>query len=152
MPAETGSDRIWLRFAERSNDRFCSLPSEDGIVPTFAVASLLTGLTAIYEGREPGRTLMVRAELDGLPIEEISEISHRSEIQGKGHLCGHDGHMTILMALAKGLGQMRPAKGRAILMFQPAEENGAGAAEVLSDPQFTEIKPDLVFSLRNFPD
>jgi len=109
------------------------------------------GVAAIYEGREPGPTLMVRAELDGLPIEEISEISHRSEIQGKGHLCGHDGHMTILMALAKGLGQKRPAKGRAILMFQPAEENGAGAAAVLADPQFTEIKPNLVFSLHNFP-
>lgn len=94
---------------------------------------------------------MVRAELDGLPIEEISEIGHRSEIKGKGHLCGHDGHMTILMALAKGLGRERPARGRAILMFQAAEENGAGAAAVLADPKFADIKPDLVFSLHNFP-
>ena len=109
------------------------------------------GVAAIYEGREPGPTVMVRAELDGLPIEEISQISHRSEINGKGHLCGHDGHMTILMALAKGFSQKRPAKGRAILMFQPAEENGAGAAAVLADPKFTAIKPDLVFSLHNFP-
>ncbi len=86
-----------------------------------------------------------------MPIEEISEIRHRSEITGKGHLCGHDGHITILMALAKGLGRERPMKGRAILMFQPAEENGAGAAAVLADPKFAEIKPDLVFSLHNFP-
>ncbi len=109
------------------------------------------GVAAIYEGREPGRTVMVRAELDGLPIEEISEISHRSEIKGKGHLCGHDGHMTILTALAKGLGRERPVRGRAILMFQPAEENGAGAAAVLADPKFAAIKPDLVFALHNFP-
>lgn len=109
------------------------------------------GVAAIYEGREPGPTVMVRAELDGLPIEEISEIAHRSQIKGNGHLCGHDGHMTILMALAKGLGRQRPTKGRAILMFQPAEENGAGAAAVLADPKFAEIKPDLVFSLHNFP-
>ncbi|NRQ18279.1 amidohydrolase [Ensifer sesbaniae] len=109
------------------------------------------GVAAIYEGREPGPTVMVRAELDGLPIEEISEIGHRSEIKGKGHLCGHDGHMTILMALAKGFGRERPARGRAILMFQPAEENGAGAAAVLADPKFSAIKPDLVFSLHNFP-
>ncbi|WP_065372885.1 amidohydrolase [Ensifer adhaerens] len=109
------------------------------------------GVAAIYEGREPGPTIMVRAELDGLPIEEISEIGHRSEIMGKGHLCGHDGHMTVLIALAKGLGRERPVKGRAILMFQPAEENGAGAAAVLADPKFAEIKPDLVFSLHNFP-
>lgn len=117
---------------------------------------MITGLgghevAAIYEGGEPGPTVMVRAELDGLPIEEISEIPHRSELTGKGHLCGHDGHMTILMALAKGLGRERPAKGRVILMFQPAEENGAGAAAVLADPKFSEIKPDLVFSLHNFP-
>lgn len=109
------------------------------------------GVAAIYQGHEPGPTVMVRAELDGLPIEEISEVSHRSEIKGKGHLCGHDGHMTILMALAGGLAQQRPAKGRAILMFQPAEENGAGAAAVLADPRFSAIKPDLVFSLHNFP-
>ncbi|MBW0365493.1 amidohydrolase [Ensifer adhaerens] len=109
------------------------------------------GVAAIYEGREPGPTVMVRAELDGLPIEEISQVAHRSEIAGKGHLCGHDGHMTILMALAKVLAQKRPAKGRAILMFQPAEENGAGAAAVLADPKFSEIRPDLVFSLHNFP-
>lgn len=109
------------------------------------------GVAAIYKGREPGPTVMVRAELDGLPIEEISEVAHRSEIAGKGHLCGHDGHMAILMALAKGLGRERPIKGRAILMFQPAEENGAGAAAVLADPKFAAIKPDLVFSLHNFP-
>ncbi|MGO4622253.1 amidohydrolase [Ensifer sp. 2YAB10] len=109
------------------------------------------GVAAVFEGQEPGPTVLVRAELDGLPIEEISEIAHRSQIAGKGHLCGHDGHMTILMALAKGLGRKRPAKGRAILMFQPAEENGAGAAAVLADPKFTAITPDLVFSLHNFP-
>lgn len=109
------------------------------------------GVAAIYEGPEPGPTVIVRAELDGLPIEEISDVAHRSEITGKGHLCGHDGHMTILMALAKGLGRKRPAKGRAILMFQPAEENGAGAAAVLADPKFADIKPDLVLSLHNFP-
>lgn len=94
---------------------------------------------------------MVRAELDGPPIEEISEIGHRSETTGKGHLCGHDGHMTNLMALAKGLGREPPVKGRALLMFRPAEENCAGATAVLADPKFAEIKPDIVFSLHNFP-
>jgi len=94
---------------------------------------------------------MIRAELDGLPIEEVSTIAHRSTVPGKGHLCGHDGHMAILMALAKGLGQKRPATGRAILMFQPAEENGAGAAAVLADPNFAELTPDMSLSLHNFP-
>ncbi|MBW9117237.1 amidohydrolase [Rhizobium cauense] len=109
------------------------------------------GLAAVYEGARPGPTVMIRAELDGLPIEEVSTIAHRSTVPGKGHLCGHDGHMAILMALAKGLGQKRPAKGRAILMFQPAEENGAGAAAVLADPKFAELTPDMSLSLHNFP-
>jgi len=109
------------------------------------------GLAAVFEGTKPGPTVLIRAELDGLPIEEISDAAHRSAIPGRGHLCGHDGHMAILMAVAKGLGQMRPARGRAILMFQPAEENGAGAAAVLADPKFAALRPDLSLSLHNFP-
>ncbi|MBP1882398.1 amidohydrolase [Sinorhizobium mexicanum] len=109
------------------------------------------GVAAIYRGKDEGPTVMIRAELDGLPITEVSDLPHRSEIAGKGHLCGHDGHMAILMALAKGLGRERPARGRAILLFQPAEENGAGAAAVLADPKFSALKPDFVFSLHNFP-
>ncbi|MDP9809172.1 amidohydrolase [Rhizobium tibeticum] len=109
------------------------------------------GLAAVYEGAASGPTIMIRAELDGLPIEEISDVAHRSTVPGKGHLCGHDGHMAILMALAKGLGQRRPARGRAILMLQPAEENGAGAAAVLADPKFATLTPDMSLSLHNFP-
>ncbi|KQV27500.1 peptidase M20 [Rhizobium sp. Root1203] len=109
------------------------------------------GLAAVYDVGADGPTVMIRAELDGLPIEEISDVAHRSTVAGKGHLCGHDGHMAILMALAKGLGRKRPARGRVVLMFQPAEENGAGAAAVLADPKFAALKPDLALSLHNFP-
>ncbi|KQV83190.1 amidohydrolase [Rhizobium sp. Root1220] len=109
------------------------------------------GVAVIYEGAAVGPTLMIRAELDGLPIEEISDVSYRSTVPGKGHLCGHDGHMAVLVALAQGLGQKRPATGRVILLFQPAEENGAGAAAVLADPRFAALKPDLALSLHNFP-
>lgn len=109
------------------------------------------GVAAVYQGTADGPTVMVRAELDALPIEELSGLPHRSETVGKGHLCGHDGHTATLMALAKGLSQRRPVRGRAILLFQPAEENGAGAAAVLADPKFEALKPDFVFSLHNFP-
>ena len=109
------------------------------------------GVAAIYEGKEPGPTVMVRAELDGLPIQEISDLPHRSATPGKGHLCGHDGHMTILAALARGLGRRRPQRGRAVLLFQPAEEDGSGAAAVLADSKFLEIAPDLAFALHNMP-
>jgi len=94
---------------------------------------------------------MVRAELDGLPIEELTDVPHRSAVPGKGHLCGHDGHMAILAALARGLGRQRPQRGRAVLMFQPAEEDGSGAAAVVADPTFREIAPDLAFALHNMP-
>ncbi len=109
------------------------------------------GVAAVYEGAAPGPTVMFRAELDGLPIEEISEIPHRSTLPGKAHLCGHDGHMATLAALAQGLQRRRPGRGRAVLLFQPAEENGAGAAAVLADPRFQDIAPDYAFALHNMP-
>jgi amidohydrolase len=109
------------------------------------------GVAAVYNGAEPGPTVMFRAELDALPIEELSEAPHRSTIPGKGHLCGHDGHMTILMGLSRLLSRKRPALGRVILMFQPAEEDGSGAAAVIADPAFTALRPDWAFSLHNMP-
>ncbi len=109
------------------------------------------GVAGIFEGREPGPTVMFRAELDALPIQEISDAPHRSGTPGKAHLCGHDGHMATLAALARGLDRQRPQRGRAILLFQPAEETGAGAAAVVADPQFQEIAPDFVFAFHNLP-
>lgn len=109
------------------------------------------GVAAIYAGAAPGPSVLVRCELDALPIEEVSESGHRSQVPGKGHLCGHDGHMAIVAALSRGLGRRRPQRGRAILLFQPAEETGAGAAAVIADPRFEEIAPDYAFSLHNMP-
>jgi len=109
------------------------------------------GVAAIFEGDAPGPSVMIRCELDGLPIAELSEADHRSTIPGKGHLCGHDGHMAILSGLARLLARRRPARGRVILMFQPAEEDGKGAALVLADPAFEGIKPDFAFALHNMP-
>lgn len=109
------------------------------------------GVAAVFNGRAAGPTVMIRAELDALPIEEISNSSYRSATPGKAHLCGHDGHMAILAAVARGLGRQRPQRGRAILVFQPAEEDGSGAAAVVADPRFREIAPDLSFALHNLP-
>jgi len=109
------------------------------------------GILAIYQGEAPGPTIMLRAELDGLPIQEASLISHRSVVPGKAHLCGHDGHMTILAGVARGLGRKRPRRGRAVLLFQPAEEDGTGAAAVIADRKFQQVQPDFVFSLHNLP-
>lgn len=109
------------------------------------------GLAAVFIGQAPGETVLFRAELDALPIEELGQPPYRSTIPGRGHMCGHDGHMTILIALARLLSRNRPATGRVILMFQPAEENAAGAAAVLADPRFAALTPDWVFALHNMP-
>lgn len=111
-----------------------------------------TGIAAVFEGKEPGKTLLFRAELDALPIQEINEFEHRSDTDGVSHKCGHDGHMTTLLALAKKLrNEQLPQKGRVVLLFQPAEENGEGAKAILADPKFKDIEPDEVFSWHNLP-
>ena len=109
------------------------------------------GVAAVFNGAAPGPTVLFRAELDALPIQEQSQAPHRSAYPGTGHLCGHDGHMTILLALSRLLARRRPARGRVVLLFQPAEETGAGAAAVLADPRFETVSPDYAFSLHNMP-
>lgn len=109
------------------------------------------GVAAVFDSGVQGPTFLFRSELDALPIQELSSEPHRSTVPGKGHLCGHDGHSTILTALAIGLSRQPPARGRVVLLFQPAEENGAGAAAVIADPQFDDIRPDFAFSLHNLP-
>ncbi|ETD02679.1 amidohydrolase [Rhodobacter capsulatus] len=117
---------------------------------------LLTGLgghgvAAIWEGAEPGPTVLIRCELDALPILETGTVAHRSDVPGKAHLCGHDGHMAIVAGVARGLARQKPRRGRAVLLFQPAEEDGSGAAAVIADPAFAQIRPDLALSLHNYP-
>ncbi len=110
-----------------------------------------TGVAALYQGRKPGVTVMIRCELDGLPIAETGERSYRSMRPGHGHQCGHDGHMSILLGVASTLGRQRPLRGRVILLFQPAEEIGSGARAVIADPRFDQLKPDCVLALHNLP-
>jgi amidohydrolase len=109
-----------------------------------------TGFLAIYRGKKAGKTILFRAELDALPIDEINTFEHRSVNKGVSHKCGHDGHMAILCGLATELHIQRPDTGTVILLFQPAEEDGTGAEKVLNDSKFT-YKPHLVFALHNIP-
>lgn len=108
------------------------------------------GVAAEFAGREDGPTVLLRCELDGLPIREISDLPYKSTIPGKGHLCGHDGHMVSMLGVAARLAT-RPQKGRVILLFQPAEETGAGAQAVIDDPRWPEIRPDFAFAYHNVP-
>lgn len=109
------------------------------------------GVALVHEGRHDGPTVLLRAELDALPIAERATHDHASAHPGRAHLCGHDGHMAILTGMAAHLGQRRPALGRVVLLFQPAEETGAGAAAVRADPRWPQIAPDWAFALHNMP-
>nr|MDQ2705240.1 amidohydrolase [Pseudomonadota bacterium] len=109
------------------------------------------GVAAVYDSGKAGPTIMFRSELDALPIQELSGVAHASLVPGRSHMCGHDGHTAILVALGRQFGRRRPGRGRVVLMFQPAEETGDGAAGVTSDPRFGEIAPDFAFSLHNLP-
>ncbi len=144
------------RFPEISGEEAETARRVVGFLDDTQPDTVLTGLgghgvAAVYDSGLPGPTVLFRSELDALPIEELSDAPHRSTIAGKSHMCGHDGHTTILAALGRQLGRQRPARGRAVLMFQPAEETGAGAAGVVADPRYEAIRPDFAFSLHNVP-
>ncbi len=109
------------------------------------------GLAFVFQGNEPGPTTLIRCELDALPIQEINDLPYKSCIDGVSHKCGHDGHMAIVTALGDLLSQQRPVKGEVICLFQPAEETGAGAIQVVADDQFSQLKPDYCFALHNLP-
>ncbi len=160
----TGSDLAELVALRHALHRQPEVSREEARTAAFIAAALeglrpaqiVTGLgghgvAAIFEGAAPGPSVLFRAELDALPIEELSGAPHRSEVPGKGHLCGHDGHMTFLLALGRLLSRRAPARGRVVLMFQPAEEDGSGAAAVVADPRFAALRPDWAFAIHNLP-
>jgi amidohydrolase len=109
------------------------------------------GIAAIYDSGKPGPTILFRADLDALPIQESNTFTYRSKNDGIAHLCGHDGHSAILVGMARVLDKERPKKGRVVLLFQPAEETGQGAKMVINDNLFLKIMPDFVFALHNLP-
>ncbi len=110
-----------------------------------------TGLLARFEHDQSGPSLLFRAELDALPIQEINSFKHKSQFDGLSHKCGHDGHMAILIGLASRLANDNKLKGRNYLLFQPAEETGEGAQYVLNDSRMQNFYCDYAFALHNLP-
>ena len=109
------------------------------------------GIAAVYEGQQPGPTVMIRCELDGLPVEDADKDQWLAPGANIAHRCGHDGHMAIVAGLAPLLHRERPNCGRVVLLFQPAEETGEGARAIISDPNFEKIRPDYAMTLHNLP-
>lgn len=110
-----------------------------------------TGFAAVFDSRSPGKTLLFRSELDALPIPEKNTFDYRSKTEMVSHKCGHDGHASTLLGLAKVLHRFGLEKGKVILLYQPAEEIGAGAQAVIHSPNFGQIQPDWVFAYHNLP-
>lgn len=111
------------------------------------------GILATYkgEGEGDGPHVLVRCELDALPIPDEIDKEYKSGTEDVGHKCGHDGHMAMLCGLALYLAEESPETGKVSLLFQPAEETGEGAARVLDDQQFGELNFDYCFALHNLP-
>lgn len=107
-----------------------------------------TGVVGILEGAHDGPTVLVRADMDALPVHEENEIDYASTVAGKMHACGHDGHTTILLAVAKLLtAQREQLAGRVKFVFQPAEEIGKGARAMVKDGVLENPKPDVSLGL-----
>lgn len=110
-----------------------------------------TGVVGLIRGRGPGRTIGLRADMDALPITERSGVPHASAVPGKMHACGHDGHTAMLLGAAKYLAETRNFDGNAVLIFQPAEEGGAGGKAMVEDGMMERFGIDQVYGMHNMP-
>jgi len=112
-----------------------------------------TGVVAMIKGRTDtkGRVIGLRADMDALPIEEATGLDYASQVPGKMHACGHDGHTAMLLGAAKYLSETRNFDGTAVLIFQPAEEGGGGGKEMCDDGMMDRWNIQEVYGLHNTP-
>lgn len=110
-----------------------------------------TSLAFAFGAAAHGPTVLLRCELDAVPVTEAAASGPAVGFGNAAHRCGHDGHMAIMAAVAQSLAAQRPRRGRVVLLFQSAEETGVGAAAVIADPRFGPLHPDWVFALHNLP-
>jgi len=112
----------------------------------------VTGVVGVIEGRKKSlRSIGIRADMDALPIQEKTNLPYSSKVKGKMHACGHDAHTTMLLGAAKYLSETRNFDGKAILIFQPAEEGLGGATKMIREGVLKKFPCDEIYGMHNWP-
>ena len=111
----------------------------------------LTGVVGIIKNGSSSRAIGLRADMDALPMQEVNTFPHASRHAGKMHACGHDGHTAMLLGAAKHLAENRNFDGTVYVVFQPAEEGGAGAKRMIEDGLFEQCPMDAIYGMHNWP-
>lgn len=152
--------RTWRRWLHQNPEILFDLPKTSSYIAErlkeIGVDALhekigRSGMVAVIKGTGDGPTIALRADMDGLPVHEPSQVDYASNTPGAMHACGHDGHSAMLLGAAKYLTETRNFSGTAVLIFQPAEEGGVGAKAMIDEDVLERFGVREVYGMHNMP-